>query len=107
MKSIIRRLFFAVLLITAPFVFAASGTLTANGDTGTVILTRPHVHVSGDFGSGTITFYFKDGNGGWRAIEGAAFTSADDVVLEFERPTSIKGTLGSSTSPALIWSIEL
>ena len=48
----------------------------------------------------------KDGNGGWRAIEGAAFTSADDVVLEFERPTSIKGTLGSSTSPALIWSID-
>ena len=106
MKSITRRLFLIASIITAPLVFAGSGTLTADGDTGAVILTRPHIHVSGDFGGGTITFYFKDGNGGWRAIEGAAFASADDVVLEFERPTSVKGTLGSSTSPALIWSID-
>ena len=104
----IRKFLSVLLLLSAiPFAQAEMGTLSADGDTAVVqAIVRPHVHVSGTFGSGTITFYFKDSNGGWRAISGAAFTTANDVTLDFERPVAIKGTLSGATAPSLVWVIN-
>lgn len=95
-----------VALWTVP-AWAEQGTLSADGSTvETQPIVRPHVHVSGDFGGGTMTFYFKDYSGTFRAIAGAAFTSADDVTLEFQRAVVIKGTLSGSTTPALVWVVN-
>ena len=106
MKNIYRTFILAAVLAFAFPAFAENGTLVADGDTKVVQLIRPHVHLSGDFGGGTLTVYFKDANGAWRAIAGAAYTTATDITLDFERPVQIKGTLASSTAPALIWSID-
>jgi len=106
MNARIRSLFLA-LLLACPLAFAEQGTLTADGNTtATQPITRPHVHVSGDFGGGTITFYFQDNAGSYHAIDGAAFTSASDVTLDLNRPTVIRGTLTGSTSPGLIWIVN-
>lgn len=86
--------------------FAETGTLSANGDTESVVLKRPHIHLSGTFGGGTVTCYFADDAGTWRAISDAVFTTADDVTLDFERETHVKCTLAGATTPSLVWVIN-
>lgn len=92
-------------LVFSAWAAAATGTLAANGDTTAVAFRYPHVHLSGTFGGGTVTCYFSDDGGSWRAIAGATFTTADDVTFEFERETQVKCTLSGSTSPSLVWVI--
>lgn len=103
-----RRIFSAFLLLVcaAPLTFADTGTLTADGDTRKVAVTYPHIHLSGDFGGGTITFYMSDDLGNYHAISGAVFTSATDVTLDMARAVSIYGTLSGSSSPSLVWVIR-
>ena len=82
------------------------GTLAANGDTSIVTMAMPFIRVSGTFGSGTITFYYKDGGGNWIAISDCAFTSAGQKVLQFARPVTIKATLSGATNPTLAWEVR-
>lgn len=85
----------------------ALNTLSADGDTSIVVATGPvHIHGSGDFGSETITFYFEDDGGTYRAISGAAYTAVFDDVLDVLPGTKVKGTLASSTDPSLIVNIR-
>ncbi len=86
--------------------FAVTGTLTDNGDTSAVNLTRPHIHLSEDFGGGTVTCYLDDGGGTYVAIDDAVFTSAADVTIELERAAPVKCTLSGATSPTLKWIIR-
>ena len=82
------------------------GTLSANGDTSVVTMAMPFIRVSGTFGSGTITFYYKDSGGNWIAISDCAFTSAGQKVLQFARPVTIKATLSGATNPTLAWEVR-
>lgn len=82
------------------------GTLSANGATDVVILRRPHIRASGGFGGGTITFQYLSGDGTWVAIKGAAWSTADQMVVDFERPAAIRGSLTGATNPTLVWEIR-
>lgn len=84
----------------------ATGTLTTNTTTDEVRLVRPHVHLSGTFGGGTIKFQFEDDNGTWRDIAGASYTSATDIILDFRRAVTIRGSLSGATAPSLVWVIN-
>lgn len=84
----------------------ATGTLSANGDTNEHTGEKIHVHLSGTFGSGTLTLYFKDENGNWKAIANGALTAAADKILNFPFPTIVKGTLSGATAPSLYYNIR-
>lgn len=105
-----RAIILSLLFLAALPAWCESGTLSADGDTTIVSKVRPHIHVSSGggngFGGGTITFYFLDDNGSWRALAGAAFTAADDVTIDSDRSITVKGTLTGSTSPTLVWVIR-
>jgi hypothetical protein len=83
----------------------AGGTLIANGTTKEITLAQPSVHVSGNFGGGSIVFQFRDETGAWRNAS-PALTSADDFLLDVERAMRIRGVLTGATNPALAWSIK-
>lgn len=84
-----------------------TGTLAANGDTSVVVISSyPYIRCSGTFGSGTVTFYYQDSAGTWVAITDAAFTTANQKVVQFARPVAIKATLSGSTNPTLAWEIR-
>jgi hypothetical protein len=84
----------------------ASGTLTANGTTTEVALVKPTIHVSGNFGGGTITFQFQDESLVWRNISTMVLTAPDDSTLDYARAINIRGSLSGATSPSLFWSIR-
>lgn len=81
------------------------GTFAANGDTAVITKAYPYLVQTGDFGSGTLTWYYKSATGEWVAISNAAFTAADQQVVQFGTPVSIKGVLTGSTSPDLDWEV--
>ena len=83
-----------------------TGTLTTNTTTSEVELTRPHIHLSGTFGGGTLALQFEDDNGTWRSIANGAFTTATDVILDFRRPVNIRGSLSGATTPSLVYVIN-
>lgn len=83
------------------------GTLTGNASTSVVTLRKAFLRASGTFDSATITFSYLSGNGSWIDISGAVYTAAGQTVVDFERPTQIRGTVtnaGASTSIA--WEIR-
>lgn len=83
------------------------GTMTANATSSVVTVEAyPFIRVSGDFGSGTATFYYLDGRSEWIALDSAAFTTADQKLVQFHRPATIKMVLTASTNPDLDWEIR-
>lgn len=107
-----KRFALCILLAFPAFVWAATGTLSDNGDTTMVCKVRPHIHVSSGggngFGGGTIKFYFLDDNNAPRELEGASFQAPGpyDKTLDFERSVCVYGTLSGATSPTLVWVIH-
>ena len=82
-------------------------TLSADGDTAEVNVKGPvHVHASGTFGGGTITFKFEGADGTYHDIANGAFTAAADKTFTFNRETKIKGTLAGATGPSLFYEIR-
>ncbi len=83
------------------------GTFTTNA-TSSIVPCGPYpfIRCSGTFGSGTITFYYQDAGGNWVALDSAAFTAADQKVVQFHRPSALKAVLTGSTSPSLAWEIR-
>ncbi len=83
------------------------GTMTTNATSSVVnVGPYPFIRCSGTFGSGTITFYYQDAGGNWVALDTAAFTSADQKVVQFHRASTLKAVLTGSTSPTLAWEIR-
>lgn len=81
-------------------------TLISNTDTDVYdVQGSVHIHCSGNFGGGTITWHFKGEDGGWHALANGAFTAAADKRFDFplDMPTRIKGTLSASTGANLYY----
>lgn len=82
-------------------------TLSADGDTvESVVSGLVHVHGSGSFGGGTMTWKYLGKDGSYHDIAEAAYTQAFDKLLEFPDPVSLKGTLSGSTGPSLYYEIN-
>lgn len=83
------------------------GTLSADGDTDSVTVQKnPVVCAKGDFGSGTLTWKFQGQSGEWFDITDGAMTAAGQLMVAFERPVTIKGTLSGATNPDLDWEVR-
>ena len=83
------------------------GTLDADGDTDSVTVQKnPVVCAKGDFGSGTLTWKFLGQGGEWFDITDGAMTAAGQLMVAFERPVTIKGTLAGATNPDLDWEVR-
>jgi hypothetical protein len=80
------------------------------GSTGTspkVVLERPHVHLSGTFGGGTVVVQAQLGpNNSWVALTGGVFTAADDFVLDAQRPIAIRLSLSGATTPNIVYALR-
>ena len=76
--------------------------LTENATTSVVTMAYPYIRISGDDGTGTLTVYYRGGDGTWVAVKDAAFTTADQKVIQFHRPADIKATLSGATNPTLV-----
>ena len=77
---------------------------TADADSDVVRIRGPiQIHVSGDDGGGTLTCYYLALVGTYKALSGAVFTAADDVVVDVPDGvlTDVKCTLAGSTTPTL------
>lgn len=88
---------------------ATYGTLTTNTDTVEIKVTGPaHVHCSGTFGAGTITWKFVGRDGNYKDIANGAFTSAEDKTFNWADGTTrtIKGTLAGSTGASLYYEVN-
>lgn len=81
------------------------GTFDDNGTTSIITKKYPYLVQSGDFGGGTLTWYYKSATGAWVAITNCAFTAADQSVVQFDVPVRIKGVLSGATSPDLDWEV--
>lgn len=82
-------------------------TLSANGDTKTFRINGPvYVHMSGTFGSGTITWKINDGDGNYKDMANGAFTAAADKRFNFAGPVVMKGTLAGATGPSLFYGVS-
>ncbi len=106
MKFAVRWLLLAALSLCTSLAFAVTGTLSADGDTSAVNLPYPHLHLSGDFGGGTVVCKYDDDNGTPTPIIDGTFTAAVDVTFNFHRSTVVRCTLSDATAPALEWSIR-
>ena len=92
---------------------SVSGTLTADGDSQTLAPSNSEdnvggafVHMSGGFGGGTATVYFKTIDNTWVALSSGAFTAATDKQIFVPNNTGIKITLSGSTTPTLYYQIS-
>jgi len=69
---------------------------------------RMHLHLSGNFDSGTAKLVLIDGNGVARDVAGASFTAATDSIYDFpaRSETRVYVNLNGSTSPTLVVGIR-
>jgi len=84
------------------------GSLSANGTIGPIeCVGDVHVHMSGSFGSGTITWYMHNAGVDY-ALKDGAFTAADDKLWSFppNARTLIKGVLAGSTTPTFKYAVR-
>lgn len=66
-----------------------------------------HVHLSGDFGSGTAKVQFQSQDGStWLDVAGGSFTSATDTIFDMRPNTALRVNLNGSTSPSLVVEIK-
>ncbi len=78
--------------------------LTADGNTDAVrVRGRTHVHISGDFGGGTLQLQYQDPSNSWRNIFDASWTTAADDVFDFtdRMDTPVRAVLTGATAPDL------
>jgi hypothetical protein len=92
---------------------SVSGTLTADGDSQALApANQEHnvagvfVHMSGGFGGGTATLYFKTIDNTWVALTNGAFTAAADKQVFVPNTTGVKITLSGSTTPTFYYQIS-
>jgi hypothetical protein len=79
----------------------------ASGTSPKVILERPHVHLSGNFGGGTVTVQAQLGpNNGWVALTGGVLTAADDFILDAQRPIAIRVVLTGATGASIVYALR-
>ena len=86
----------------------AGGTITADG---TIFELSnqwnggnwdAELHLSGNFGGGTVTIY-KWGQTGWLALTGGVYTAADDDIVHASGQRRYTAILTGSTAPSLVW----
>ena len=94
------------------------GTITADGDLFEFTSNwnggnwNSELHLSGSFGGGTVTIYKKaqasdtgPSGDGWLAINGGAYTAADDDIINASGKRTYKAVLTGSTTPDIDWDI--
>lgn len=80
-------------------------TLSANGDSDQVTCYgRVHLHLSGNFGTGTAKLVLIDGKGVARDVAGASFSAATEASYDFpaRSATRLYVNLTGATAPTLV-----
>ena len=77
-----------------------SKELTTTGNTSSF-----HLHLSGDFGSGTVTIGFIAEDGTTKTIAEGTFTEAVDKVLDMPLGSKIVITLSGAVAPSVYYQI--
>ena len=83
-----------------------AGTMVANQTSSEITAAYPTLAASGTFGSGTITWYYKNAVGSWVALTDGAWTTAQQMTAQFSRPVTVRAVLTGSTSPTLMWEVR-
>ncbi|MDX1497052.1 MAG: hypothetical protein R3352_05825 [Salinisphaeraceae bacterium] len=85
----------------------ASGTFTADGNSGTLKAAGPvHFHVDGNFGSGQASLEYLAADGSWRTVANTAVTADADKEVRFKNPVKVRVALSGATSPSLYWELR-
>ena len=96
------------------YVQKTSGTISADGSTDAITVEESNnncvsqiwLHLSGTFGSGTVTLEFYAEDSSWKAMSNASFTAAIDKDIPFPADTDLRLTTTGSTTPSIYWQIS-
>lgn len=80
--------------------------LVANGSSDWVPAKGPfHLHLSGDFGGGTIQLEYRNKDAAVRSIANGSFTAAVDKLVSTGFNTDVRVTLSGASSPDLAYDL--
>lgn len=89
------------------------GTLSADGNTSTILFTSRkdelsgfYVHLSGTFGGGTVSIQFMGADGQWHTFAGSGLTEASDKYFLCPNEKQIRLNLAGATGASIYYELN-
>lgn len=110
------KLIFALITCLPLSALAAGGTFISNGVSGDPTCSTGIVGVTlengaaGDFGNGTVTLEYRNGNGEWYPVKSGGFdktwTAPATENADMAGPRQYRLVLTGATTPQIVWELN-